>query len=169
MSAANERVRECWERACALAGLKGAGRGSIGAQVDAALEVLTGAELVAARALFGEAWRLVAQHGDAEGAAEHLRLGAAICEQRGRVLGALKAAQAVEDAFWPVDLDGCGRSDRSANAVDAGVRCAQLRDAVQAMVDNGFGPEESKIADPAALDSPSWIVRRDDRADGGAR
>ena len=138
MSAANERVRECWERACALAGFKGA-RGGIGAQVDAALEVLIGAELVAARALFGEAWRLVAQHGDAEGAAEHLRLGAAICEQRGRVLGALKAAQAVEDALWPGSEGIAQASGVALLHCNVEARYATVR----AMVDNGFGPQDA--------------------------
>ena len=165
MSAANEFVWECWDWVCELAGFKGAGRGSIGAQVDAALAPLTGAERAAAEACFNEAWRLVAQHGDAEGAAEHLRLGAAICEQRGRVLGALKAAQAVEDALWPGSEGIAQASGVALLHCNVEARYATVR----AMVDNGFGPEESKIADPAALDSPSWIVRRDDRADGGAR
>lgn len=143
MSTANERVRECWERACALAGFKGAGRGSIGAQVDAALEVLSGAELVAARALFGEAWRLVAQRGDTEGAAEHLRLGVALREQRGRVLGALKAAQAVEDALWPDDsivFVSAQVAGENAVAMSAETR----RGVVSALIGNGFGPQEPK-------------------------
>lgn len=44
MTAASERVRDCWDRACNLAGFEGAGSAdprSIGAQIDATVEVLS--------------------------------------------------------------------------------------------------------------------------------
>lgn len=138
MTAANVRVRECWDRACALAGFKGAGgddpRG-IGSQVDAAVEVLSGPEMVAVRALLCEAWRLVSHHGDAEGAADFMRLAAAMGEQRGRVLGALRAAQVIEDALWS---EGTRENGGAIRMVVGGVRMM----IAEAMTNNGFGPQE---------------------------
>lgn len=131
MTAAAERVLECWDRACALGGFKGAGA-SIGAQIDAAVEVLSGPEKVAVRALFGEAWRLTAQFGDAVRAAEYLKLAAAMGEQAGRVLGALKAAQAVEDLL-AVPLG----KDRTAISVVVAVDEALRANGINAEVGRG--------------------------------
>lgn len=97
-----ERVARSWARACALAGFQGSGS-SIGGQVDAVVEPLSGAERTAVRSLLCEAWRLIARVDDVEGAAEHVKLAAALLAQAGRVEGALKAAQAVEEALFAGD------------------------------------------------------------------
>ena len=133
MTAASERVRECWDRACKLAGFVGAGSAdprSIGAQIDATDEVLVGPERFAVHALLTEAWRLCSQEGRAEDAAECMRLAAAMVEQRGRVVGALKAAQAVEEVLW---ADGDP-------AVPKLFWATKREEIVKVMRTNGFGP-----------------------------
>jgi len=133
MTAASERVRDCWDRACNLAGFKGAGSvdpRSIGAQIDATAEVLSGPELYAVRALLTEAWRLCSQEGRAEDAAECMRLAAAMVDQSGRVLGALKAVRAVEEALW---ADG----DPSVPKLFWSTKREEI---VEALRSNGFGP-----------------------------
>lgn len=157
MTAASERVRECWDRACALAEFKGAGSAdprSIGAEIDAAVEgSLPGPERFAVWALLTEAWQLCSQEGRAEDAAECMRLAAAMVEQQGRVLGALKAAQAVEDIVWPEDAGSqpelCGL--KGLRAWDG----ARQR-IVHAMTDNGFGPQEPKV-EVSVFDAPSKL------------
>jgi hypothetical protein len=119
---------ECWVKACELAGFKGDGR-SPAAQIEATVEPLFGAEFVAVNALLSEAGNRCLSL-DVDGAAECIALAAAMAGQRGRVLGALRAAQAVEDAFWPKKGGGCPSSE----AVKARL----------AMTDNGFGPQEPK-------------------------
>lgn len=130
--------QECWVTAWAKVGVKSSG--NISAEIAERRCQVNGAEHDAVAYLLGEAERYCVL-GHVDGAAERLKLAAAMVEQRGRVLGALRAAKAVEEAFWPVDLDGNGRIDRSWDAVDAAVRLAQLREAAVAMVENGFGPQ----------------------------
>jgi len=152
VTAASERARDCWDRACSLAGFKGAGSvdpRSIGAQIDAVVEEsLPGPEMIAVRALLTEAWRLCSQEGRDAEAAEHMRLAAAMVEQSGRVLGALKAAQAVEDVVWPEDA---GSQPELCGLKGLRARDGARQRIVHAMIDNGFGPQELK----SVFDAPS--------------
>jgi hypothetical protein len=153
MTAASERVRDCWDRACNLAGFKGAGSvdpRSIGAQIDSTVEVLFGAERVAVQALLMRAWEIVSSPGDEENAAECLKLAATMVEQRGRVLGALKAAQAVEDVVWPEDA---GSQPELCGLKGLRARDGARQRIVHAMTDNGFGPQEPK----SVFDAPSKL------------
>lgn len=145
MTAASERVRECWDLACKLAGFKGTGSAdprSIGAQIDATQEALVGPERFAVHALLNEARRLCSQYGDVERAGECMRLAAAMVEQRGRVLGALKAAQAVEDVLWPEDA---GSQPELCGLKGLRARDGARQRIVHAMTDNGFGPQEPAV------------------------
>lgn len=122
-----------WAKACDLAGVKVGFMSSVLGKAD-------GAERTALVALFNGASSL-ADGGEVESAAEHLKLAAAMVEQRGRVLGALRAAKAVEEALWPIDEEGNGQRALSCDSPHMIVQLGVLRSASKAMVENGFGPQ----------------------------
>jgi hypothetical protein len=77
-----------------------------------------------------------------------MRLAVAMVEQKDRVLGALKAAQAVEDVIWP---EGAGSQPELCGLKGLRVRDGARQRIVHAMTDNGFGPQEPKTV----FDAPS--------------
>ncbi len=118
-----------WVRACALAGVV-ANEISISAQKAATLEALEGAEREAVSALLDGAVLACGQD-EVDRAADMLRLASAMAAQRGRVVGALLAAQAVEDAL----LEGDRTLRGDCHVLDA------VKDAMRA---NGFGPKPAE-------------------------
>lgn len=112
-----------WEKVCSAAGVEQG-------VVAAAIRESKGAEETALSALLNKASGLAAVDRIDE-AAEHLRLAVAMAGQRGRVLGALRAAQAIEDALWGEKGEG----------LEDDFKLGFVR---RFMRENGFGPGAPK-------------------------
>jgi hypothetical protein len=132
---------EKWTKTCLAAGIEpGDAREQIAAMIDKTEK--GSAEWTAVSLLLTWAWDHSCS-GKIDLAAEHLKLAAAMVEQRGRVLGALRAAQAVEEALWPDELPLILSPSESATVALS--TPAGRVGVISAMLSNGFGPQPEGV------------------------